>query len=395
MRRAIRSANYAPKWARIFSRTLLSAVAGLVLCTLSAPRTASGDDDDAANLKAAMDVLQKSEALYRNLQSYQFNVRIHTVNGEQVSERRYTATGERPGKFRLDDDDPLGELRVSDGHTEWVLNRATNKFTKAPFAADASTPISDLENIAEHVKDAEILREDQWVENGKTMKDYDVAVLRDVWPEGTPADVQYMSYSIDEQTFRVDGIGTVLKDGTKGKHFRVVNWNEAVPEAQFAFTPPPSAQEASSVPQPEVKTHTLIGTDAPDFTLQDASGHAVSLHDLRGKVVVLDFWASWCGPCRAEMPFLQSMHKRLADKGLVVLGLNLGEDTDTATQFVQQESYTFTILLNGEADVESKYFVSGLPSVYVIDRQGKIIFHEEGFGNPMPLLNTVVKAVGD
>jgi len=396
MRLATRSLEQDGKWLRIFTRAVLSTAVGLALRTLAAPRAASGDDaEDAANLKAAMDVLQKTQALYRSLQSYEFNVRIHTVNGEQVSERRYTASGERPGKFRLDDEDPLGELRVSDGHTEYILNRATNKFTKAPRAADAPTPISDLENIAEHVKDAEIMRVDQWVENGKTMRDYHVAVLRDVWPAGTPADIQYVIYSIAEDTFRVEGVGAILKDGTKGTHFDVVKWNEAVPEAQFAFTPPASAHEASSVPQPEVKTHTLIGTEAPDFTLQDASGHAVRLHDLRGKVVGRDFWASWCGPCRAEMPFLQSIHQHLADKGVVVLGLNAGEDTDTATQYFQQGSYTFTILLNCEAEVESKYFVSGLPSVYVIDRQGKIIFHEEGFGNPMPLLNTVVKDAGN
>src|SRR5208337_4684788 len=99
----------------------------------------------------------------------------------------------------------------------------------------------------------------------------------------------------------------------------------------------------------------LVGAQAPDFALKDAAGRTIRLNDLRGKVVIVDFWATWCGPCRAVMPELQKMHTDLAGKGLTILGLDVGEDSDTVTQFAHKFGYTFTLLLDAEPDVTTRY----------------------------------------
>ena len=116
------------------------------------------------------------------------------------------------------------------------------------------------------------------------------------------------------------------------------------------------------------------GAQAPDFTLQDISGHPIHLRDLRGKVVVLDFLATWCPPCRALMPHLQKMHQDLSGQGLTILGLDVGEDSDEVSGFAKKESYTFRLLLGAEPDVSAKYYVEGYPTTFVVDRNGRITF---------------------
>ena len=137
----------------------------------------------------------------------------------------------------------------------------------------------------------------------------------------------------------------------------------------------------------------MIGMEAPDFTLSDPSGKTVHLRDLRGKVVVVDFWATWCGPCRALMPHVQKMQEQLAAKGLTILGLDVGEDAATVEKFAKEQSYTFRLLLDAEPQVTRRYFVQGYPTTFVIDRAGRIAFLEMGSDNPTGLQAAVEKAL--
>lgn len=120
------------------------------------------------------------------------------------------------------------------------------------------------------------------------------------------------------------------------------------------------------------------GRPAPDWTLKDADGKDVSLKDLKGKVVVLDFWATWCGPCKKAMPLVQKLHETYKDKGLVVFGANCWENKDKdPAAFMKENGYTYGLLLKAD-DVAKAYRVKGIPTFYVIGKDGKIVYSAVG-----------------
>jgi len=116
------------------------------------------------------------------------------------------------------------------------------------------------------------------------------------------------------------------------------------------------------------------GFSAPDFTLDILGGGQVTLSELRGKVVVINLWASWCPPCRAEMPAIEKVYRAYADRGVVVLGVNTtyqGSEPDAAA-FVRKYSLTFPIPLDRDGSVSQRYALRGLPTTFFIDRKGII-----------------------
>lgn len=117
---------------------------------------------------------------------------------------------------------------------------------------------------------------------------------------------------------------------------------------------------------------------APTFTLTDLDGQARSLESLRGKVVFLNFWATWCVPCRDEMPALQRLHRRYADRGLAVVGVNFKESLEAARKFMTVLGADFTSVVDTDGAVSAKYRVRGLPVTFLIDRQGRVLWKSIG-----------------
>ncbi len=126
-----------------------------------------------------------------------------------------------------------------------------------------------------------------------------------------------------------------------------------------------------------------VGQAAPNWELKTADGKMITLESLRGNVVVLDFWATWCGPCRMAMPGLQKLHEHFKDKPVKVLGVNCRERNRKANPatFAKSQGLTYTQLLNGNA-VASAYGVRGIPCLFVIGKDGKVLRAVAGF-NPM------------
>lgn len=116
---------------------------------------------------------------------------------------------------------------------------------------------------------------------------------------------------------------------------------------------------------------------AADFTLEDLSGIPVNLEELEGRPVVVNFWASWCGPCRNEMPLLEAYFMDYQDN-LVILGVNAGEPADTVRPYVEELGLTFPILLDSKNEVYSLYRVRGMPTTFFLDADGIIRFQHIG-----------------
>jgi peroxiredoxin len=122
-----------------------------------------------------------------------------------------------------------------------------------------------------------------------------------------------------------------------------------------------------------------VGKQARDLTLKTLDGGQSSLSDYRGKVVVLNFWATWCPPCRAELPDFEQAHRDRQGDGLVVLGINTEEPAVVVRAFVEDIGLTFPILLDETGQVAREYRAAGLPMTLVIDREGLIQVRHVGY----------------
>jgi peroxiredoxin len=111
---------------------------------------------------------------------------------------------------------------------------------------------------------------------------------------------------------------------------------------------------------------------APPFTLAAKGGADVSLSQFKGQVVMLNFWASWCGPCRQEMPLLESIYKKYNKLGFTMIGVNVEPDSNAADQWLKETPVSFPILYDRDSKVSKLYDVEGMPSTVIIDRSGKL-----------------------
>lgn len=120
--------------------------------------------------------------------------------------------------------------------------------------------------------------------------------------------------------------------------------------------------------------------NAPNFKLEDMDEYEYDLSEYRGKVVLLNFWATWCPPCKREMPSMERLHQKYQEKDFSVLAINQMEDGDRVFSFTGtlETQPTFDILLDNDSQVSRKYAVNGLPTTYLIDKQGRIRYRAVG-----------------
>jgi peroxiredoxin len=124
------------------------------------------------------------------------------------------------------------------------------------------------------------------------------------------------------------------------------------------------------------------GESAPDFSLPDLSSNSVTLSRYRGhKVVLMDFWATWCGPCRMAMPGLQDLQDKFKDRGLEILSINQRESVEPVSSFIQRKKYTFHVVLDQDGVVAGKYGVQGIPTLVLVDKQGVVQWLRVGYSD--------------
>ena len=121
------------------------------------------------------------------------------------------------------------------------------------------------------------------------------------------------------------------------------------------------------------------GAPAPPFQLTSSSGKSLSLTDLKGRIVLVNFWASWCGPCRKEMPLLEQLNRQYRSKGVTLVGVDVEPDSAAAIDWLKVTPVSFPILFDVDSRVSKLYQVEGMPNTVILDRQGKVRYVHRGY----------------
>jgi thiol-disulfide isomerase/thioredoxin len=386
-------------------------ITGRAICILVSILLMSTDRGLAENQIDAAELLKKVSETYRNLQSYHFEgittMEVETGGMKHKMEIPVAMAAVRPGKRRAEVKNPVMEiLTLSDGQTEWAYVPQLKQFTKKAAASRRSTGgenasekgahsrslaagfVDEYGHIAEQVQRSRILREEPIELEGKRIDCSVVEVVykpdegsaeldsspKTLWVDKTRFIVLRESSSARIQSSALGGPVNTKQTTT----LTLAKVNEPVPEALFVFKPPKGAEQVKELSLPGMPREEESRKEASDFTLKDIEGREFNLGNLRGKVVLLNFWASWCGPCREEMPFIEGLYREFKDNGLVVLGIN-DENPEVALEFLRENSYTFPSLVDTEGEVSEHYQVEGIPTVVIIDRTGKLVNRHVGF----------------
>jgi DsbE subfamily thiol:disulfide oxidoreductase len=380
---------------------------GIVILALACLGVSSAPGKDALS---AQQILARTAENYRGVTGYAItgSVATHMVVQDQVQdiENALVVAYGGPGRSRFEADTPSDRMVfVHSADSTFTWSTAFGQYSVAPrtvlpAAADglpavdpnAAHPFAGYARLADHVTTATLVGADTATVNGKTVPTWVIDVAYDSTVVPTGAAVRPKRLAIDQKSYVVVRDETVLERShpsldkpihiEQRARYDGVSWNAAPPDSLFAFAVPMGTARVIRVgPQgavTEEQPSALQGKPADDFTLSDLKGVKRALSAHKGSVVLLDFWATWCGPCRREMPIIASLHQRFAKKGLVVYGVNCSESHAKAKAFVEKYGYTFPMLLDKDGSVQTRYQISAIPTVFVVDRKGTIRAHLVG-----------------
>jgi len=319
-----------------------------------------------------------------------------------------------PGKLRIESTSKLGDsLIVSDGENTWMYLGTLQQYTKT---AAASTPTSLVKSLVPGMSSVmdQLKAKDPYV-SAKITGEETVEV------EGQKIDCYVVEGRLDKislpgsiemssgvQKVWVDKVSKLSLKQTMtatmegGPLTAPAQMNQAVtitsqkldatvPDSAFTFTPPEGSKLVAEFKGPVKANADLTGQMAADFKLKSVAGKEISLQDLKGNFVLLDFWATWCGPCRHDLPAVEKLHQEFRSKGLVVLGVNGGEDSETVSQFLRTSKLSYPVLLTSDNDVMQSYSVTAFPTVVLLDADGKIVFYHVGAGGEKALRESLAK----
>ena len=374
-------------------------------------------------------ILKKVNETYRNMKSYQFEYKTISdskteregLTSSMRDERLSRITAVRPDRIHVETQDSHSSVVfIADGQTVWLYSSQLNAYTKRAsgkvdlFAAAESYP-SRYERMARHVNtkladyaqltaethNLTLLPSENLTVEGRQIPCYVLSLVRVVG-----SNKENTRYWIDRERYLVlrestDWTSRISPDSVI-RSLHVVNFmsaaiNQPVADSAFSYTPPKSAIEIDQL-DPESLAHNRnapanwIGQAAPNFTLTDLNGATVSLQSLRGKAVLLNFWASWCGPCRAEMPHLEKLHREYENKGVTVLGIN-DEEVKVAQDYLKRYGYTFNSLIDVEKQVWRLYRINAIPQSFFITKDGKIAAYVLGTRGEREFRDGIEKAL--
>ncbi|HVP15298.1 MAG TPA: redoxin domain-containing protein [Terriglobales bacterium] len=392
-------------------------LAALLALTLAAPTRAAQPPDPQA-------LLQKVTDTYRGLNSYHFEGGMSVVasaTGQVLQSFTvpFTVAADRSGRSRVDLHEPqMGMTLVSDGKETVTYLPGLKQYMRKPAESTVDSaghmrplqgsPIARYFGVFDDVKSARVVGSapvavgaasfDCWrvrcdVTPPRALSaDTSARAVTTVWVDKTRSLVLEDSTTVTMK-HPATGAQVTMDQVTR---FDVGEVNGTLPDSLFAFTPPADTKEVpafSSAAQQEFVSE-LVGQKAPAFTLKDTKGQTVSLAAYRGRVVVLDFWATWCSPCRFEMPRIEKLHQELKSKGLVVMGVNTGESANVVKNFLAKNPYSFRILLDETGEVGGgKYKAEAIPTLVVVGKDGRIHSYFRGVTDEDRLRDAVSEAM--
>ncbi len=317
----------------------------------------------------ARELVRRVAEAYRNLPASRFEFTETVLRTSEQTERRsqarVTVLFSPPNKWRRETTggrEP--ETEIADGKTRWTVYPQTNEYRSTGQGA-AVQPLN-YASIDQGRNPPAIVGTEQvnGVECMVVRLDLGREVTEDLW--------------IDNVTHLVRKDLTNEPGGRRELVFSVVHLGERFLPDVFTYAPE-SSRAVNRTQASRQAPETMVGKPAPDIALSDLAGREVRLADLRGKVVLLDFWATWCGYCREALPMIEMYHRGLGSKGLVVFGVD-DEAAETARAYLQRFGYTLPSLVDANGEAVRRFRVEGWPTTVLIDRDGKVVFYASGAG---------------
>ncbi len=338
-----------------------------------------------------------------------------TVGGQtQRGEANFVVAAAPGRKFRWEVHNPQqGVVITSDGDSTWTYLSQYQQYVVVPAPPDSAppgqsptadaTPLGALRRLADIARDPKFLRTDSVMVGGISRPCYVVELL-----DSSAKPPQGLSH-VDPGTYYIgQDIPVVWKlmssasrdSGAAGPSARFSQTllvtsggpDATLPDSTFSYSAPEGAKRVVQFRPPERPGPDYLGKAAMDFTLKDTRGKLWTLSKLKGKVVIVDFWATWCGPCKMSLPHLNKVARELAPKGLVTLAVNVAEPLEKVKAFMVKNSYTFNCLLDSNNQIALTYGASSIPMTIVVDRKGVVADVIVGWGGPDRLRAALMKA---
>jgi thiol-disulfide isomerase/thioredoxin len=311
----------------------------------------------------------------------------------------------RPDKMRIESRSQAGSITiVGDGEHTWYYLSTQNKFIKREAAASPESAVNNagvtstsLPDVSKSIDSVKLAGEDSIGIEGKQFSCWKIETtykeIRLAEQNTTIRDAAQTTWISKNEgltlasTFHskifLSGSSEAI-EMTQSTHTTAVRLNIDLPDSTFVFTPPKGAEEAEDWTLPGIAKPDVIGKPAPALKAKaidalNPEGAEIDLASLRGKVVLLDFWTTWCAPCKREQPNLEKLHQEFGGQGVVVLGVNVGEDRSTVQDFLKKSGFTYPVVpVNDAAELIARLSVNAYPTMVLVDRDGNIASYEVG-----------------
>jgi peroxiredoxin len=388
------------------SGALLAAVALLTALSCGTPISASAPSPESL-LRGALDYLQGLTSAQVNAD---VSMQVKMMGQNQTMNSTASIRFERPNKFALvADGGVLGLTFIADGKQVVTYMPMLNRYTVSDVGKDASAgglpggaQLIDLatsfdaakayDQIMKRVTSSKYIGREEvgGIACHRCRYDSDLASI-DVWFEaGNRPLVQKIAPDLTKTFAKQADANEAMKDMQIEWVVTFKDWDTdaTLTDADFAFTPPIGAKKVDSLMGGSrdmvSEMHPLVGQPAPPFEIEDLDGNTISLANYLGKdVVVLDFWATWCGPCVAAMPELAEVTSSFRDQGVVFYAVNIGEEKQAVVDFLQEQKLEVPVALDAKSTVAALYRVSGIPQTVLIGNDSKVQVVHVGYGSNM------------